>query len=47
MSEAQAIAVTKEIERILQKHDIHNKVEYMRTPKLSFVNISISIKITK
>ena len=47
MTTDNAIKIQKEIENILTNNDIHYKVELVRSPELKFVNIAISIKITK
>ena len=47
MTETQARATQKEIEDILERYDIHYKTECVRSPVLKFINITISIKITK
>jgi len=47
MKDAQAKAIQKEIEDILERYDIHFKTENVCSPKLKFINITISIKITK
>jgi len=47
MTEAQVRATQREIEEILEKHDIHYTTELVRSPILKFVNIFISIKVTK
>jgi len=43
----EAIKIQKEIMDILAKNAIHNKVEYVRSPDLKFINLEASIKITK
>ena len=47
MTTDNAIKIQKEIENILTSNNIHYKVELVRSPELKFVNITISIKITK
>ena len=47
MTRTQAIAVQNEIEAILKKNGLHYKVEYVRNPTLKFINVEVSIKITK
>jgi len=47
MTRTEAIAVQKEIEKILIRNNAHYKVEYVRSPSLKFVNMEISIKVTK
>jgi len=47
VNELQARAIQVQIEDILKKHEIHFKTEYVSNPKLKFINITISIKVTK
>jgi len=47
MKATEAILTQKELETILKRNDIHYKVQYVRNPKLKFINMEVSIKITK
>ena len=47
MTQDKALVVQKEIETILREHGIHYKVEHVRTEELKFINLEVSIKITK
>ena len=47
MNRAEAEQVSKMIEDLLVKYDIHYKNERVNSPTLKFINITISIKITK
>jgi len=47
MTLEKAKALQEVIERILKKDDVHYKVELVRSPALKFINMEISIKITK
>ena len=47
MTAEDAIKIQKEIENILTKNNIHYKVELVRRSILKFINIAISIKVTK
>jgi len=47
MKRTDAIELEKTISKILSAHGIHTKVQYVRTPDLRFINMEISIKVTK
>jgi len=47
MTADNAKKIQKEIENILIKDNIHYKVEHVNSPLLKFINLSISIKISK
>jgi len=47
MKRTEAINLEKTISKILRDQGIHTKVEYVRTPDLRFINMEISIKVTK
>ena len=47
MTADKAKALQEAIERILQKEDVHYKVEHVKQPELKFVNLEVSIKVTK
>jgi len=47
MTADNAIKIQKEIENILTKNNIHYKVEYVNSPMLKFINITVSIKVTE
>lgn len=47
MTRKEAITVQKEIEEVLKKKGLHYKIEYVRNPSLKFINLEVSIKITK
>lgn len=47
MTRDKAISIQKEIEAILKKNDLHYEVNYVRKPSLKFINLEVSIKITK
>ena len=52
MKESEALSIEQEIIKVLQSHakcgkEIHSKSQYVRQPKLKFINMEISIKVTK
>jgi len=47
MIQAQAETIQSEIEQMLKDHSIHYKVEKVRTDRLKFINLTISIKVDK
>ena len=47
MTKDKAVELQKRIQDILEKNDIHHKIEYVQSPRLKFINMEISIKITK
>ena len=47
MNELQAKAIRVQIEDLLKKYDVHYKTELVNSPILKFINITISIKVTK
>jgi len=47
MDKNQAETVSRQIEDLLKKYDVHYKTERVQSPELKFINITISIKVTK
>ena len=47
MTTPEALKIQKEIENILNKNKVYYKSEYVKSPDIKFINIVISIKVTK
>ena len=47
MTLEKAVKIQKEIQAILEKNDIYHKIEYVQNPSLKFINMEVSIKVTK
>ena len=52
MKESEALSIEQEIIKVLQSHakcgkEIYCDSKYVRRPKLRFINMEISIKVTK
>lgn len=47
MTRTEAIKTQKEIEGVLKKNNLHYNIEYVRNPSLKFINLTISIKVSK
>lgn len=47
MTEPEAVSLQEKIEGMLQPNETHYRTEKVRSPNLKFININISIKVTK
>ena len=47
MTKTEAEAIQAKIECMLKSNKIHYKLEKVRTDRLSFINLTISIKVDK
>jgi len=45
MDKNQAETVSRQIEDLLKKNEIHYKIQIVRSPNVRFINLEISIKV--